>query len=110
RLLSSFYTLSLYNHTAPTKFYTLSLHDALPISRSEQRLIAPGCKTFSTNPADLIFYCPQRSMGKRSPSRCHVEFECNTASARRSLRRVKARWATLRKHLTAQFFLKRRVR
>src|SRR5207245_739373 len=79
-------------------------------TRSEQRLIAPGCKTFSTNPADLIFYCPQRSMGKRSPSRCHVEFECNTASARRSLRRVKARWATLRKHLTAQFFLKRRVR
>src|SRR5207249_12309454 len=42
-------------------------------TRSEQRLIAPGCKTFSTNPADLIFYCPQRSMGKRSPSTWHLE-------------------------------------
>src|SRR6266436_5460873 len=35
------FSLFFFNDTAPTEIYTLSLHDALPISSSRRR---PGCR------------------------------------------------------------------
>src|SRR6266480_1992161 len=37
-----FYVFFFFNDTATTEIYTLSLHDALPISRLEQRALASG--------------------------------------------------------------------
>src|SRR2546430_13324101 len=59
--------LFFFNDTATTEIYTLSLHDALPISRRRSR----GCASESRPPA-----CPRRPRARRSGSstgspRCH---------------------------------------
>src|SRR5437667_10647042 len=61
-LLFLYYSISLFlfffffNDTATTEIYTLSLHDALPISeracRSGRRSMRPGSPPDSTNPRD----------------------------------------------------------
>src|SRR5207248_7131215 len=46
-----FITFFFFNHTPPTEIYTLSLHDALPISGVEEECsIAPFVKLFSVEP------------------------------------------------------------
>src|SRR2546430_7072677 len=40
----SFFVFFFFNDTATTEIYTLSLHDALPISIRDDRLAAIGCR------------------------------------------------------------------
>src|SRR2546430_8629161 len=49
-----FFFFFFFNDTATTEIYTLSLHDALPISGRHRRTLAPGrCdRTTSESPAD----------------------------------------------------------
>src|SRR5437879_11043959 len=53
RLPSSSFFL---NHTPPTEIYTLSLHDALPISKEIQYLNAKGALTYTDIAGDPVLY------------------------------------------------------
>src|SRR5260370_6660143 len=41
-----------FNDTAPTEIYTLSLHDALPISSRADRLTTPTCRSVAAGTVD----------------------------------------------------------
>src|SRR5207248_9328535 len=50
---SCLYSFFFFTHTATTHIYTLSLHDALPISRrppSQRRACAPSCRAPAPDP------------------------------------------------------------
>src|SRR5258708_25401619 len=67
--LSSFFLFFFFNDTATTEIYTLSLHDALPISgRSDQR------------------HGPRRDRERRNPTRRHRRSEHDDQGDRKSTR------------------------
>src|SRR5256884_6088824 len=54
-----------FNDTATTEIYTLSLHDALPISRNGERLVGDAAKRQAvTNPRNTV-YSIKRFMGRK---------------------------------------------
>src|SRR3712207_7014718 len=50
-LVSLFSLFFFFNDTATTEIYTLSLHDALPISRVSSGSSIPASRTFSSTPS-----------------------------------------------------------
>src|SRR3712207_7993425 len=57
--------LFFFNDTATTEIYTLSLHDALPISRSR-----PWCRWASTWPGSRWSRWPRLCSSSARPARC----------------------------------------
>src|SRR2546430_13383093 len=56
-----------FNDTATTEIYTLSLHDALPISLSRPRMPAPRCTRQACMPGPLSRRCPARPQASARP-------------------------------------------
>src|SRR5215211_9431171 len=65
-----------FNDTATTEIYTLSLHDALPISAQEREQIAEVVRRFIRTPAFLVRYLPLRSEEHTSELQSHSDLVC----------------------------------
>src|SRR5260221_13653502 len=64
------YTFFFFNDTATTEIYTLSLHDALPISPPPRRHTKPGCRSCPHEPF------PVRSEEHTSELQSHSDLVC----------------------------------
>src|SRR5205823_13835596 len=63
------YPFFFLTHPAPTALYTLSLHDALPISAASGSSITRSRAARSSRPRSRVARCrvPPRSRGRRAP-------------------------------------------
>src|SRR5947209_10880170 len=59
----SFFFFFFFTDTATTEIYTLSLHDALPISAAAGSTRCPGCQRFAENPAGPRLGCARAAAG-----------------------------------------------
>src|SRR5436190_10365373 len=66
-----------FNDTATTEIYTLSLHDALPISAGDLALLRPGRDPRRAEPRDADD--PPQREGARVPRRVHDRSEEHTS-------------------------------
>src|SRR5438034_7303682 len=71
-ILLSFF---LFNYTAPTEIYTLSLHDALPISEIQVQAVYPGA-TAQDVAAAVAAPIEQRSEEHTSELQSHSDLVC----------------------------------
>src|SRR2546426_8244229 len=66
-----------FNDTATTEIYTLSLHDALPISRARKAILLCGC-SHSSNLRDPLNSTSSRTNGSRSEEHTsELQSPCN---------------------------------
>src|ERR1039458_10736051 len=68
-LITFLYSFFFFNDTATTEIYTLSLHDALPIS-----LLAPGCVCETPTPANRSQILPDRKSTRLNSSHLGISY------------------------------------
>src|SRR5690242_21904385 len=87
-IICSFFSFFFFNDTATTEIYTLSLHDALPISRGEPVGEVPGLH------ADLIpaSRCPGARAGRSeehtSELQSHVNLVCRLLLEKKKKKKI----------------------
>src|SRR5207253_3010098 len=73
RLILLYTPLFLFNDASPTEFYTLSLHDALPIYipvqlESHERRVGAGCETAPRNQRNQVSFSAPMATLRTNPS------------------------------------------
>src|SRR2546430_11574263 len=72
RLLAASSFFFFFNDTATTEIYTLSLHDALPISTS--RALGPDCYFSVPTPNRLLYLNPDRKSTRLNSSHSQISY------------------------------------